>query len=263
MRGRRSHGKERGKSASGSAQRLRTLKERSGRECDRKNSRSSPAGRQDRPLTLRHAIVTVRPRRQRRLGGANPRRRDRGIERGAGLPAGGKMLDFRYRHVIVLHTNTEKCELPILYTPGQLMTALGLSKQRWRTFRAALSPLESGPGHAGCFSAGHLVAASVAQVVTDRLGAPLSTLTPIAGPLFAACTNAPWFQLERSRISIFLDEEQVELMSPDMPISSASLAIIVALEPITRALRQRLLDVDIDPQHNLAFAPLIASGQRR
>ena len=33
-RGRRSHGKERGKSASGSAQRLRTLKECSGKECD-------------------------------------------------------------------------------------------------------------------------------------------------------------------------------------------------------------------------------------
>ena len=39
-RGRRSHGKERGKSASGSAQRLRTLKERSGKECDLRKSRS-------------------------------------------------------------------------------------------------------------------------------------------------------------------------------------------------------------------------------
>ena len=35
---------------------------------------------------LRHAIVTDRPRRQRRLGGANPRRRDHRIERGAVLP---------------------------------------------------------------------------------------------------------------------------------------------------------------------------------
>ncbi len=37
---RRSHGKERGKSASGSAQRLRTLKERSGKECGLRKSRS-------------------------------------------------------------------------------------------------------------------------------------------------------------------------------------------------------------------------------
>ena len=142
------------------------------------------------------------------------------------------------------------------------MTALGLSKQRWRTFRRTLSPLESGPGHAGCFSAGHLVAATVAQLVADRLGAPLSALTPIAEQLFAACTNAPWFQLERSRIFIALDEGQVELISPDMPIPSAGLSIIVALEPLMRVLRERLLDVDIDPQHNLVFAPLIASGRR-
>lgn len=159
----------------------------------------------------------------------------------------------------------EACALPILYTPGQLMTALGLSKQRWRTLRAALSPLEfgHGHGHAGRFSAGHLVAASVAQLVSDRLGAPLSTLTPIAAPLFAACTNTPWFQLERSRISILLDEEQVELVSPDTALPRANLGIIIALKPITHALRERLLDVEIDPQHNLAFAPVIAAGQRR
>lgn len=57
--------------------------------------------------------------------------------------------------------------------------------------------------------------------------------------------------------------ERVELTSPDMPVTGMDLGIIVALEPITRALRQRLLDVDIDPQHNLAFAPVIAAGQRR
>ena len=47
---------------------------------------------------LAPAIVTVRPRRRRRLGGASLRRRDRGIERGAGLPAGANGLDIMYRH---------------------------------------------------------------------------------------------------------------------------------------------------------------------
>ena len=37
---------------------------------------------------LAPVIVTVRPRRQRRLGEVSPRRRDCGIERGAGMPAG-------------------------------------------------------------------------------------------------------------------------------------------------------------------------------
>ena len=43
---------------------------------------------QGRSLALAPAIVTDRPRRQQRLGEAIPRRRDCGIERDAGLPAG-------------------------------------------------------------------------------------------------------------------------------------------------------------------------------
>ena len=45
----RASGKERSKSASRSAQRLRTLKERSRKECDRKSSRSLAVGRRGRP----------------------------------------------------------------------------------------------------------------------------------------------------------------------------------------------------------------------
>lgn len=143
------------------------------------------------------------------------------------------------------------------------MAAFGLSKQRWRTIRAALPPLNSGPGHAPCFSAGHFVAVGVAKVITDQLGAPLSALTPVASALFESCTNVPWFQLERSRISIVLSERRVELIAAEASRAQAELEIFIAIEPITRALRERLLDVDVDPQHNLAFAPVIAAGQTR
>ena len=88
MRVRRPTGKERGESASGSVQKRRTLKERSGKVCDLRKPRSSPAGRQGCSSILSHVIVTEWPRRQGRLGGASPRGRDRGIKRGAGLPAG-------------------------------------------------------------------------------------------------------------------------------------------------------------------------------
>lgn len=162
----------------------------------------------------------------------------------------------------MLLINTEIRELPILYTPGQLMAVFGLSKQRWRTIRAALPPLDSGPGHAPCFSAGHFVAVGVAKVVTDQLGSPLSTLTPVAFGLFESCTNVPWFQLERSQISIIPSERKVELLATDAARGPKGLELLIALEPITRALRERLLDVDVDPQHNLAFSPVIAAGQR-
>ena len=46
---------------------------------------------------LAPAIVTDRPRRRRRLGGANPRSGICGIERGAGFPAGVKLLALGIR----------------------------------------------------------------------------------------------------------------------------------------------------------------------
>lgn len=144
-----------------------------------------------------------------------------------------------------------------------MIAALGLSKQRWRTIRAALPPLESGPGHAPCFSAGHFVAVGVAKLITDQLGSPLSALTPVAAGLFESCTAVPWFQLERSRISIVISEQKVELLAADGARAPADMEILIALEPITRALRERLLDVDVDPQHSLALSPVIAAGQRR
>lgn len=82
----RASGKERGKSASGSARKRRALEERSGKERVFRPSRSSarPNGRPSPCASDRHR----RPRRHRRLGGASPRRRACGIERDAGLPAG-------------------------------------------------------------------------------------------------------------------------------------------------------------------------------
>ena len=90
MRVRRPHDKKRGKSACGSAQ---ETPHPQGAQRERVRLSTIPAHLQRavRPAPA-SVIVTGRPRRQGRLGGANPRRRVGGIERGAGLPAGVKML---------------------------------------------------------------------------------------------------------------------------------------------------------------------------
>lgn len=84
-RDRRPFGKERGESASGSAQGRRALRSaQRGTERVPKPSRSSH-GRLTSPLRQRSSPIG---RDARRPGGARPRRRDCGIERGAGAPAG-------------------------------------------------------------------------------------------------------------------------------------------------------------------------------
>lgn len=142
------------------------------------------------------------------------------------------------------------------------MTALGLSKQQWRTFRKAFGQLNSGPGHSPCFTAGQLLATRVAQFVTERLHAPQTILSPLADQLFSACDSAPWPQLERSRIAIDFGENGVELLQLEMAPRRSALAVIVELRPLIVGLRERLLEVDVDEQSSLAFPPMVAGGRQ-
>ena len=142
------------------------------------------------------------------------------------------------------------------------MSALGLTKQQWRTFRKALGCLNSGSGHAPCFSAGQLLATRTAQFVTERLQAPLTILSPLSGQLFCACESAPWPQLERSKIAINLEGNAVELLPVEQTAGRAPIMVIVELRPLIVGLREKLLEADVDDQSSLTFTPMVAGGRQ-
>ena len=91
--------------------------------------------------------------------------------------------------------------MSILFTPGQLMAALSLSKQQWRTYRRALPRRNGEAGRAACFSAGDLLATAVAQSASAALQMPVSALFPVADALFEVCSAHPWIRLERATLS--------------------------------------------------------------
>jgi hypothetical protein len=73
---------------------LKTPHPQGARSAGKRASQENPAHFQRSVRSaLAPAIITVRPRRHKRLGGASPRRRGCGIERDAGLHAGAKPLD--------------------------------------------------------------------------------------------------------------------------------------------------------------------------
>ena len=150
----------------------------------------------------------------------------------------------------------------MLYTPGQVMSALGLTKQQWRTFRKAIVCLNSGPGHAPCFSSGQLLATRAAQFIAEHLQAPLAVLSPMSTQLFNVCESAPWPQLERSKIAIDFGGNVVELLSVEQMPIRASIAVIVELRPLILELRGKLLEADVDDQSSLAFPPMVAGGRQ-
>jgi hypothetical protein len=150
--------------------------------------------------------------------------------------------------------------MSVLFTSGQLMAALGLSKQQWRTYRAALPELNKEGGRAACFRAGDLLAASVAQVVTEGLGCSLSKLTPLSGEIFKLCGETAWPQLERSHFVLGINTARVTLVYEDM--APVDLSVCVALDPLIVRLRKALLNIEPDPQRSLAF-PLMVAGRKQ
>jgi hypothetical protein len=150
----------------------------------------------------------------------------------------------------------------ILFTPGQLMAALSLSKQQWRTYRRALPRLNADAGRSACFSAGDLLATAVAQSASVALQMPVSALSPVADGLFEVCSAHPWIRLERASLVLILDEGRVALLDSDKRAAPVcALALMIDLKPLVADLRERLLAAGSNAQRELAFPPLIA-GRR-
>jgi hypothetical protein len=151
--------------------------------------------------------------------------------------------------------------MPILFTPGQMMSALVLSKQQWRTYRQALAPLNVERGRSACFTAGDLLATAVVQSVANTLQMPLSGFSAMADGLFSVCSNYPWPRLERSCLLLAIDESRVMLLDHEYSPPLCPLAIVVHLQPLVGSLRETLVVAANDPQHDLAFPRMVAGGR--
>lgn len=150
----------------------------------------------------------------------------------------------------------------MLFTTGQLRSTFSLSKQQWRSYREALSPLAKDYGRSGCFTAADLLATSVVRKVSASLSVPLPVFTPIAEPLFELCAEHPWPQLERSHLAIDFECPSVELVDRETCITTTSVALLIELKPHILELRERLIPGIPNPQRDLAFPPMIARSRQ-
>ncbi len=92
--------------------------------------------------------------------------------------------------------------MTVLYTPGQLRSAILIAPETYRHWKKALAPLRRGRGHSPCFSSGDLVAVSVVQALATNMAIRVGALAPIAETLFTLCNLSPWPALERAKLVI-------------------------------------------------------------
>ena len=131
--------------------------------------------------------------------------------------------------------------MPILYTPGQLRTALGLPQQTYRHWKKALPPLRRQGGHSPCFSAGDLLAVAVVHNLTGAFGVRVGAISSLAQALFEACNSEPWPVLERGKLVIDLANRSLQFLLESDDVVWQTTVLVIPLEPAVARLRSTLL----------------------
>ena len=147
--------------------------------------------------------------------------------------------------------------MTVLYTPGQLRSAISVTPETYRHWKKVLAPLCRNRGHSPCFSSGDLVAVSVVRALATDMAIRVSALEPIAETLFELCNLSPWPALERTKLVIDLAGSQLQLRPELAEIASDQPFITVPLAPIVAHLREQLLEAsDSREQAPLLFPPI-------
>lgn len=151
--------------------------------------------------------------------------------------------------------------MTVLYTPGQLRSAIAIAPETYRHWKKALAPLRRGRGHSPCFSSGDLVAVSVIRSLATDMAIRVGALTPIAETLFELCNLSPWPALERAKLVIDIPGAQLQIRPELAEVVSVQPLITIPLSPMIARLREQLLAAsDNREQASLLFPPMPISA---
>lgn len=151
--------------------------------------------------------------------------------------------------------------MTVLYTPGQLRSAIAIAPETYRHWKKALKPLRRGRGHSPCFTSGDLVAVSVIKSLATDMAVRVGALAPIGETLFELCNLSPWPALERAKLVVDIPGAQLQLRPELAEIVSDQPLIMIPLSPIVSRLREQLLAANDDrEQASLLFPPLPISA---
>ncbi|MBU0723331.1 MAG: hypothetical protein KJ904_10085 [Alphaproteobacteria bacterium] len=147
--------------------------------------------------------------------------------------------------------------MTVLYTPGQLRSAISIAPETYRHWKKALAPLRRGRGHSPCFSSGDLVAVSVIRALAVDMGIRVGALAAISEMLFELCNLSPWAALERAKLVVDVAGARLQLRPELAEIVSDLPLITIPLGPVVARLREQLLAAsESSEQTSLLFPPI-------
>ena len=127
------------------------------------------------------------------------------------------------------------------YTPSQLRTTVGLSKEAFRHWKRVLPTFSAGRGHAPTFSAGDVLASAILRRLTESCGARIGHLTIVATRIFDICNQISWDVLADRILILDLSEHNCTILATADRIPLNNTVVVCPLGPVVRILQDSLL----------------------
>lgn len=131
--------------------------------------------------------------------------------------------------------------MPLQYTPGQLRSTVGLSKETFRHWKRVLPAFASGRGHAPSYSPGDVLASAILRRVTETCGIRIGYLTDVATKIFEICNQTSWDVLENDILIVDLPRQNCVILHNPADISVKNTVLVCPLGPVIAELQDDLL----------------------
>lgn len=141
------------------------------------------------------------------------------------------------------------------FTPGQLRSTVGLSKETFRHWKRVLPAFSNRKGHSPSFSSGDVLASAIIRSITESCGARIGHLAEISTAIFDVCNTTTWAALEGRVLVVDFSNGDCSILQNPISIPLNSIVVVCPLSPIIQQLQTELLPSETSPKQGTLFFP--------
>jgi hypothetical protein len=156
---------------------------------------------------------------------------------------------------------------PLQFTPGQLRSTVGLSKETFRHWKRVVPAFSNRRGHSPAFTPGDVLASAILRGLTNSCGIRIGRLSEAVTKIFDACNRMSWAALSDQVLVVNLPSGSCNIVPKAIALPTDRTAIVYPLASIIEDVKTELLHTErwsAKPHLSLApDQPVAGSNEQR
>lgn len=145
---------------------------------------------------------------------------------------------------------------PLQFTPGQLRSTVGLSKETFRHWKRVIPAFSNRRGHSPTFTPGDVLASAILRGLTNSCGIRIGRLSEAVAKIFDACNRLSWVALSDHVLVVNLPSGSCNIVPKATAMPTDRTAIIYPLASVIEDVKAELLYTgQWSAQPHLSLAP--------